>query len=65
MTPDPRKRTKAPRQPEPEQGAPVERDDYLETDALDAHGHGEQPEGDREADLAGTPATHQPKTRTR
>ena len=59
--PPPKRRTppKGTRQPEqPEAEEHVERDDYLEKDALDAHGHGEQPEGERETDLTGTPATH-------
>jgi hypothetical protein len=36
--------------------APTERDDFLEPDAPDAHGHGEQPGTEREPDLVGTPA---------
>jgi hypothetical protein len=63
MIPKPPKKKHAEGSPQPEQPEDehAERDDYLEEDALDAHGHGEQPEHEREADLAGTPAAHQPR----
>lgn len=61
MITPPRKRNKQEQPEATEQEVPehVDRDDYLEQDALDAHGHGEQPEREREADLTANPAAHQ------
>ena len=56
--PKPKKQPTTPLEPADLGDAPDERDDFLESDALDAHGHGEQKDAAREADAPGTGATH-------